>query len=102
MPSSFGHPKEHPVNGRFQLVELSVYTEISMQSEGTSAANQMPWVGLAVADAFSDSHITMTVLITGPCVSLAGPAEDAPENLPRSGGYGASLQSLPDAERRTR
>ena len=35
MPSSFGHPKEHPVNGRFQLVELSVYTEISMQSEGT-------------------------------------------------------------------
>ena len=67
-------------------MELSVYTEISMQREGTSAANQMPWVGLAVADAFSDSHVIMTALITGPCLSLTGPTEDAPENLPRSGG----------------
>ena len=67
-------------------MDLSVYTEISMQSEGTSAINQMPWVGSAVADAFFDSHVIMTALITGPCLSLTGPTEDTPENLARPGG----------------
>lgn len=45
-----------------------------------------PVVGLVVADAFSLEIITKAV-ITGPCLSLTGPAEEDPGNLPGPGAF---------------